>query len=598
MTSTIDRRFSNEAAGQELLDDAERLRLADEAVLRAGWPGDISLIQALDACAGQLERTYTFIADDGSTTTVPLDEIRSRAAARAGRLLALGLEPGDRVAVVVPDPQNFVSAFLATMWAGLIPVPLYPPLSLGKLDAYRDAMTTVMSQAGVRAILSAEWLSAVYEPLLERVPTLEKVIDLETLPETEPVAAAEPLPSDVAFLQYTSGSTALPKGVMVTNASLTANCRMFLCDCGGTDPTQDIGVSWLPMYHDMGLIAFVLAPLYIQTSVVFLSPLRFLKSPTTWIDALHDYRGTVTSAPNFAYGLVASRSTDEQLAAWDLSCVRAFGCGAEPIREATMTRFADRLAPAGLRTEAIIPCYGMAEATVGISFSRRDIPPVIDRIDPVAAQAADGAAVPSDAPDALAIYGCGRTGTRHRIRIVDASGTELPERGIGEIQFSGPSLANGYWNNPDATAAAFDNDGWLHTGDVGYLADGELFVIGRIKDLLIINGRNYDPSQVEWAAAELAGVRAGNVVAFTRPGADTEELVVVLESRNPGEDLAAEVRKVVRRATQLTVADVVVLGPGQLPKTSSGKLQRSATRAHYLADSLTAQVAPTRAVTS
>jgi fatty-acyl-CoA synthase len=345
---------------------------------------------------------------------------------------------------------------------------------------------------------------------------------------------------------------------------------------------RDVCVSWLPLYHDMGLIGCVIAPICHNIPCVYIPTLSFIKNATLWLETIHKHRGTISFAPNFAYALVTKRAKPEQIARWDLSRMRVFGCGAEPINPQTMRAFVDAMAPAGLKPTSHLPCYGMAEATLAISFVGLDEPLRTDRIDAERYHGEAKAAPVSNGAAVLEIVNCGRTFPGHEVSIQDDDGRILGDRQVGEICLRSPSVTPGYWQDPEATRAAF-RYGWLRTGDLGYLVDGEVFVSGRIKDILIVNGRNYYPQRLEWLVDDIPGVRKGSAVVFTRPGRASEEIVVAAESR--AEDPAAVKAAIVARVSeefQLAVADVALMPPGTLPKTSSGKLQRRKTREQYL----------------
>ncbi len=551
----------------------------------------ISVVAALDAREGEHRHGLTFVGakGPGEDLFVSFHELRAASQRRAAHYAAAGLVRGDRVALIVPEGEHFIPAFLGALWAGLIPVPLYPPLSLGKLDAFMDALVTILNVAKPRALVSTERVAKVLWSAVGRIPSIEKVIVTEELAK-EPVGALPPAADvrdeDVAFLQFTSGSTALPKGVMVTYGNLAANCKAIVEDGLKVDNRRDTAVSWLPLYHDMGLIGLVIAPLLYAISVVYIPTLTFIKNATVWLDTIHRFRATLTFAPNFAYALVTKRAKPEQVARWDLSQMRVFGCGAEPINPETMRAFVKAMEPAGLKPSALLPCYGMAEGTLAISFVGLEEPLTTDRIDAERYHAESKAAPVSNGAAVLEIVNCGRTFPGHEISVQDDEGRVLPERQVGEICLRSPSVTPGYWENPEATRAAFRN-GWLRTGDLGYLVGGNVFISGRIKDILIVNGRNYYPQRIEWLVDEIAGVRKGSAVVFTRPGASSEEIVVAAETRT--EDPAALKAQIVARVSeefQLAVAEVVLVAPGTLPKTSSGKLQRRKTREQYLDGSI------------
>ncbi len=528
---------------------------------------------------------YTFIGEKGTEHLMRWAELSREARQRGRALLARGLRKGDTVALIIPDGKEFVLTFLGAVSVGVVPVPLYAPVALGKLDAYIESTATIIDRAGASMLISTKRVMRVLWSLLDKSTHLRHLESTEIFeapvleaPSPEPIT-----PDDVVFLQFTSGSTATPKGVRVTHRSLLANCLAIMVDGLQMKRGRDVGVSWLPMFHDMGLVGFVLAPFIGRCPVVFIPTMKFARAPEIWMQTISRHRATITFGPNFSLALAVKSIPAPALGELDLSSLRAVGCGAEPNHPATLRRFVDHFGAAGLRPEAMLPCYGMAEATLAMSFvgmDERHSTHVIDR-DSYHDQGI--ARPPVDDAASLEFVSCGRPFPGHELVIVDErDGHELPEGRIGEVVFRGPSVAGGYHGAPEATARTFTPEG-LRTGDRGYLADGQLYLTGRQKDVIIIHGRNYDPQTVEWPVAEVPGIRKGNVVAFTRPGQTTEELVVVAEIRveDPG-DLAEQVRRRIQAEVSLAVADVVLLPPGTLTKTSSGKLQRAKTRQRYL----------------
>jgi len=577
-------------------------------------PGAVDVIDALDRSSGIHDRGFTFVGalGPGQDLFLSFHALREEIQKRAHHLKALGLKKGDRLALVVPDGDQFVPTFLAAMWAGIVPVPLYPPLSLGKLDAFMEGLVTILNVAKPRVLVAGEKVEQLLWGAMGKVPTLEKLVVDKQLGKPIPEGVA-PLaetkdavaPDELAFLQFTSGSTSMPKGVMVTRQSLAANCKAIMQDGLRADPKVDKGISWLPLYHDMGLIGFVLAPITAGVPVVFIPTLSFVKNATLWPETISKHKGTISFAPNFAYALVTKRAKPAQIASWDLSQMRVFGCGAEPINPGTVRAFTETFAPTGLKPTAMLPAYGMAEATLAMSFISLDEELSTDRIDAgsyhgdrVARPIGNHAVALSPAssekgPDTLEVVSCGRTFPGHELRILGENGEVLPERAVGEICFRGPSVAAGYYNDPEATRRAGmgpDGDGWLRTGDLGYLVGDRCYVSGRLKDILILNGRNYYPQRIEWCVEEVPGVRKGSAVVFSRPGASSEEVVVALESREQEpaavEALVAAIKARVNEELQLAVADVRLVAPGALPKTSSGKVQRRKTREQYLTGKL------------
>ena len=531
---------------------------------------------------------FVFQDMKGIETSYTFTEVEQLTATRAAGLQALGLVKGDRVGLVVIEPEDFVLTFLAALRMGLIPVPMYPPLSFGSLDAYADRSARILELSKAKLLVASKQLKHVLWGLVDRVSSLQRLEVVEDLASAKGTPDfPEVTPEDVAFLQYTSGSTSDPKGVVVTHGNLAVNSRCIILDGLKLENGRDKGVSWLPLYHDMGLIGFVIAPLMHGIPVVFIPTMRFIKRPQVWLDAVHRHRGTITFAPNFAYALATRRIRDRDADGWDLSCMRACGCGAEPIQPDTIRAFTDRFSKqSGLPVDSVLPAYGMAEATLAISFKPVNGAMRTRHVASEAFQATGAVQEPEDDTVALEHVSCGPPFPDHEVSVRDAGGRDLGEAQEGELCVRGPSVAGSYFENPEASASTF-RDGWLYTGDLGYVLDGEVYVTGRIKDLIILNGRNVHPQAVEWEVATVEGVRKGNVVAFSRPSASSEELVVVLETKlTEHEALKEAVSAQVRKELGFAVADVVCLEPGTLPKTSSGKLQRRKTRQQYLAGSL------------
>jgi fatty-acyl-CoA synthase len=544
----------------------------------------LTIPASLERAAGAgADRGITFVRADGTEVRLSFAEVRARARAVAAALQARGVARGDRVALVLSDAEEFVPAFLGAVEAGAIGVPLSQPAGMAALGPWLERTGRLVAAAGARLLVADGALRPMLGTLAA-TPGLEAIVGAADL-AGDAAAFREPgvTLDDVAMLQYTSGSTAQPKGVTLTHRNLAANCRVITHE-GLAIVAEDRAVSWLPLFHDMGLIGFVLAPLYRAVPIVLLPPLRFLKRPALWLQLLSRHRGTISYAPNFAYAYAARRVRDEELEGVDLSHVRVMGCGAEPIQAETLRGFARRFAPWGFRAEAFRPSYGMAESSLAISFASGLR---VDRVRRAAfADEARAEAAGPEETDALEFVDCGRPFSGHSLWVVDPeSGVSLSERRVGEIRLFGPSVMRGYWENPDATAAAFDGQGRLRTGDLGYLADGRLYVCGRIKDLIIVRGRKYAPQDIEWAAARVDAVRAGCVVAFAAAAADGsgESVVVVAESREAGAPgrIAEAITLRVLQEVGLRPDRVLVVPPHTIPKTSSGKLQRSAVRTRY-----------------
>ena len=504
----------------------------------------------------------------------------------AGDRVASGISAGDRVAIMLPTGREFFAAFYGALYAGCVPVPLYPPARPSQIEDHMRRIAGIVANAEAALLVTDARAKPLGHLLRAQCASLRGVATVADL--SRPALATLPPPpraEDVAFLQYTSGSTGNPKGVVLTHANLLANLNAMARAAGVG--AEDVFVSWLPLYHDMGLIGACMGSLYVGFRLVLMSPLAFLARPGRWLWTIHRHRATVSAAPNFAYELCVNKLIDSDLEGLDLSRWRLAYNGAEPVSPDTIERFTTRFTRYGFRASAMTPVYGLAESSVGLAFPPLGRGPLIDRIDR-AALSRSGIARPAGADDAHAqrIVSCGLPLPGHALRIVDTDGRELPERTLGRLQFQGPSATLGYFRNPEASQSLFDN-GWLNTGDLGYLAAGELYLTGREKDIIIRGGRNLYPQELEEAVSRLPGVRRGGVAVFPATDAQsgTERLVVLAEIR---EDTDANRAHILTAINGLAVdligmpADDIVLAPPRtVLKTSSGKVRRAACRERY-----------------
>jgi fatty-acyl-CoA synthase len=532
----------------------------------------------------QPDRVHVILEDDdGRATPITYGDLY-RAALRIARgLRRQGLGPGRSVAIMLPTGLPYLATFWGTLLAGGVPVPLYPPVRLDRIAEYMERCTGILDNAQAQILVTFDRAAQVAAAARDRVATVEHTLSADAMlasdagPEGVLAARAVVGPDDTALIQYTSGSTGDPKGVELSHANVLANIRAS-CEGCALD-RDDVIVSWLPLYHDMGLIGGWLMPLYFGTPTVLMSPMAFLTRPERWLLALTEYRATASVAPNFAFDLCVKRIDDEMIDRLDLHRVRSILNGSEPITVRTIDRFCERFARAGLRREAIFCAYGLAENMVAVAFSPVLRAPRIDRIER-AAFAEHGQAIPTTDADALEFVGVGSAVPGHEVRVVDEEGRAAGERRQGTIEFRGPSSFRGYHRRPDATALVKREGGWVDTGDLGYLADGELFITGRIKDLIIKGGRNYYPHEIEAAAATVEGIRQGCVAAFAvhDEASGTEQIVVVAETRQ-NDPTAREMLegRVVEAVTSRVGAPpdrVELVPPGAVPKTSSGKIRR------------------------
>jgi fatty-acyl-CoA synthase len=538
-------------------------------------------------------RTHVFLNDEvGQEETITYGRLWDAAAAVAGGLRERGVVRGTTVALILPTGFDFLRSFLGILLARAVPVPIYPPLRLDRLPEYAERQSAILADAGVRLLVTIPRARPIAALLKATVPTLDALVTADDLVGAgPPVAAAEGDGGDAALIQYTSGSTGEPKGVLLTHDNLLANIRAI--GLGLEMRPTDVGVSWLPLYHDMGLIGSWLMCLHQGLPLTLLPPTAFLARPERWLWAIHRRRATLSGAPNFAYELCVRRIADDVLEGLDLSSWRAALNGAEPVSTGTLERFTRRFSKHGFRPQAMMPVYGLAESSVALCFPPVARGPRVDRVSRAPFQD-EGRAEPVRPGErgALEFVSAGRELAGHEIRIVDESGTDVPERVVGRLVFRGPSVTSGYYRKPEATAAVTLPGGFLDSGDLAYRAEGEIHIAGRLKDLIIKGGRNLVPQEIEEAAAEVAGVRRGCVVAFGVENAalGTEALVVVAETRTDKDDerdrLAAAVVEKVQAAVDVPPDRVVLVAPGAVPKTSSGKVRRADARALFLSGRL------------
>ncbi len=541
---------------------------------------------------------YTYLRDgEDDESSLTYGALHATALRIAGELAHRGRETHDRALLVYPSGLEFVGAFFGALYAGLIPVPVYPPRSAGA-DRTLPRLQGIVRDCRPAHVLTCESLRSTSESICAATPELRsaRLTITDRLQGESSSTPVSPGDGDIAFLQYTSGSTGRPKGVAVSHGALLENARMIV----GVSRLSagEVGVSWLPLYHDMGLIGGVLATCFAGAATVLLSPLRFLQSPGRWLSAISRYRAIGSPAPNFAYELCVEKVTEEQRSGLDLSSWRVAFNGAEPVRASTLDRFTRTFAPCGFRREAFTPCYGLAEATLLVSAKPLDRAPRIERFSRTSL-ARNSIEAPRDVEDAAELVACGAVGDGLEIAIVDpASGRELGPGEVGEIWIAGTCIASGYWGSPEGAETGFGakaegrpGRSFLRTGDLGFVSDGDLFVTGRLKDLIIIRGRNLHPQDLELCAEQShPAFRTGSGVAFSVPGEDGEEVVLVYPDSGRRRttdvadiaDIAAAARRAIANEHLIDILAVVLVGSQSIPKTSSGKLQRSAARQMYL----------------
>jgi len=587
-----------------------------------------SLVEVLEWHAERhpRRRHLLFYPGDGAPQELTYGDLLLRARRVAAGLGGAGVERGQAVALMLPSGHDYFVAFFGVLLAGGVPVPLYPPARRSQIEDHLRRQAAILNTSQAVALITFPEVMTVARLLRAQVLGLGRVV---TVAELEASGAADdagenwrvareragdggggPAAADVALLQFTSGSTGRPKGVVLTHANLLANLRA-LGQAVAIGP-QDVVVSWLPLYHDMGLIGAWMASLYYGMPLVLMSPLGFLAHPARWLQLLSRHRGTLSAAPNFAYELCARKVADEELAGVDLSPWRFALNGAEPVSPEAIRRFTGRFRRYGFRPEAMAPVYGLAECSLALAIPPLGRRPVVDVVErdafersgravpvgagsrgtdsttPPAAAASAAPGGPDAVPDAreLRFVGCGMPLPGHELRIVDAAGHEVGDRQEGSLHFRGPSATSGYFRDPEATRRLRRGE-WLDSGDRAYTVGREVFITGRDKDIIIRAGRNLYPHELEAAVGGVAGIRKGCVAVFGVADRDTgtERLVVLAETRVTEEAERQRLRQAVQDAAVALLgepADEVVLAPPHaVPKTSSGKVRRAASRELY-----------------
>jgi fatty-acyl-CoA synthase len=539
------------------------------------------------------ETGITFYSVRGEIISVlPWREARERAHVAARRLIGAGFAPGERIVITADTWPGFFDLFFGAQYAGLLPVPVSIPIGIGGKDAYLDQLRRQFVASGAVAAFGIDDLAGFLADAAREVPAVRLhggLAALEALPE-KPVDLRPLGPADLCYLQFSSGSTRHPHGVQITQRALMANLAGMTGPAGLDVVPGDRAVSWLPLYHDMGLIGFLMAPLSSQLSLDYLTPRDFARRPMQWLSIIARNRGTISYSPSFGYDLATRRAARQVPVDLDLSSWRHAGIGGDMIRPDVLERFAATFEGAGFSRKAFIPSYGMAEVCLAITFSPGGTGVRIDTVDRTAlaeAQRAVPVAGPTDDRRSRRFVVCGKVLPGHRLEVRDENGKELGEREVGRLFAQGPSIMPGYYGEPDATREVLSPDGWLDTGDLGYRLGEEVVVTGRAKDLIIVNGRNVWPQDIEWALEARGVVKNDDAAAFSIDTPDGERVVVAVLARVSGEDgrqgLARDVAGAVREMIAVD-CDVALVPPSLgLPTTSSGKLSRTRVKANYLA---------------
>jgi acyl-CoA synthetase (AMP-forming)/AMP-acid ligase II len=529
------------------------------------------------------------IGRDERETWTSWPEVVDRAVKTGAGIQALGVRPGDRVAMVLPTSRDFFDVFFGTLLAGGVPVPLYPPVRLGRLEEYATRTSAMIRAVSARVVLTDRRIrSFLGRSILDSRPEMG-CLRVDQLPGAR-LRPHRARPDDLAVVQFSSGTTVEPKPVALSHRALLVQARGINSFWPARDDRTDSGVSWLPLYHDMGLIGCLLPALERPGTLTLIPPEVFVAHPAIWLRAISRFRATLSVGPTFAYAVCADKINDSQLEGVDLSSWRVALCGAEPVVPRVLRRFADRFSSWGFDDRALTPVYGLSEAALAVTFSDLRRPFGSRQFDRELLSGA-GRAVEADSGVELASVGKPLPG--FGVRIVDRDGLSTKNGRVGEVEVRGPSIMQGYLDRPEETLKVLE-DGWLKTGDLGFLHDGELYISGRAKDVLILRGQNHDPAELEDAVGRVDGVRAGCAVAasWLPHDADGEVLLMIVEARaGLDEDryptLVRECAAAVRARTSLSPDQVEIVPPGTLPRTSSGKMRRAEALRRYLDGELT-----------
>jgi acyl carrier protein len=562
------------------LVQAEGVRAPSETQAR-------TLTEALEYHAErQPDRLTVFMYEEKQEFPLTYRALWEGALGYAAQLVQAGLQPGQMVAIMLPTCKEYLYSFYGVLLAGGVPVPLYPPARLTTIEDHMTRHVGILKSAGATIMITIPEAKALAWLLRAQVESLRVVLMPSDLKGSAAgFAPVRGKPGDIGFLQYTSGSTGSPKGVVLSHANLMANVRAMGAAVNANP--EDVFVSWLPLYHDLGLIGANFASLVLGFPTVLMSPLAFLSRPVSWMRAIHRHRGTMSGGPNFAFELCLRRIRDEEMTGIDLSSWRFAFNAAEPVSPDTIVQFEERFGKYGLRRNCLSPSYGLAESSVGVAITVPGTSWRADRLDrDHFSRTGEAVFAAADDPSPLVVVGCGTPIPGHDLRVVDGAGLELPDRQEGLLQFRGPSSTSGYYRNPEATKTLFAGE-WVNTGDRAYLSEAVLFITGREKDIIIRGGRNISPYELEQAVGDLAGVRRGCVAVFgaTDAASGTERVVVLAEMREQDpsrhEDLKRMVNEIAVTLIGAPADDIVLAPPGTVPKTSSGKIRRVAAREYY-----------------
>lgn len=553
-----------------------------------------TLVDAIEYAAKGLRGANFYNARGDLIDALTWAEVRDRAEVIGRKLVAMGYEAGDRIALIAETSANFVCFFVGCQYASVLPVPLPLPTSFGGKDGYVSQLQMQMQSCDANGLMAPEFMNEIIAEATADMDLRFKGSYDDYLAVKGDGGLRLPKPDDLAYLQYSSGSTRFPHGVAVTHRSLLSNTHGMGFH-GVKLEEHDRCVSWLPFYHDMGLVGTLLTTLTCQISVDFIPTEEFARRPLSWLRVISRNKGTITYSPTFGFDICARRAAlrSSALEDLDLSGVRVAGCGAEMIRPEVLRNFFETFESIGFKWEAFLPSYGLAECTLGVSFGRVGVGLEVDLIEE-AALTGDKHVLVNGKDDTRVreVVNCGRPLPEYDIEIRDEEDGVLPDRQVGKVFLRGTSVMREYFNDPETTRAVLSPEGWLDTGDMGYMKDGYIYIVGRAKDMIIVNGRNHWPQDIEWAAEQLPGVKTGDVAAISVPGENAEEVPMILAQCRYSEQaermkFIEELKRHIQKATGINCM-IELVPPRSLPRTSSGKLSRVKARNQYLSGNLQA----------
>lgn len=553
-----------------------------------------TLIDAVEYAAQGKRGANFFNAKGDLLEALPWRSVRDQAAIIGRKLVGLGFKKGDRIAVIAETSANFVSFFVGCQYASVLPVPLPLPTSFGGRDGYISQLEKQIESCGANGVMAPEFMAEMIEQATASVDMVFSGSFEDYMATDADADHVLPSPDDLAYLQYSSGSTRFPHGVAVTHKSLLANTH-GMSKYGVNMGDEDRCVSWLPFYHDMGLVGSLMATMTCQCSVDFIPTEEFARRPLSWLRVISRTRGTITYGPTFGFDICTRRAAmrGKAMEGLDLSCLRVAGIGAEMIRPEVMRTFTETFSTIGFNPKALMPSYGLAECTLGVSFAKTGNGIDIDMVEEAILTGEKHMILSGEDDGRMReVVNCGTPLPEYDVEFRNEDDQPVADSVVGKLYLRGVSVMREYFNDPETTRSVLSPEGWLDTGDMGYMKNGDIYIVGRAKDMIIVNGKNHWPQDIEWAAEQLEALKTGDVAAISIPGANAEEVPLILAQCRISDPalrakLVDDLKKKIQSSTGVNCL-IELVSPRALPRTSSGKLSRTKARAQYLSGHLQA----------